>query len=96
MKKSALMWTIFAGVVAGMLLFNAGGLLAQNAGMVQILKSTSDDGKLVISPPNLYVKRDTVVVWMNGYQGEEVQVSFKDGRAAMDVSFSPEFRGFCR
>lgn len=93
--KSALKLNFVLSLTALIVLSNAGGLCAGDAGMVQILKSTGSSPELVLSVPDLYIKKNDVVIWMNGIEGEEIQVVFKDGKRAMDVSFSPKFQGFC-
>lgn len=93
-STSALKWKIVVGVFAMMFFLNAGSLFAENASIIQIFRDQVDNTKLMLSPPDLFVKKNTVVIWMNGIQGEEIQVVFKDGKACKDVSFSPEYRGF--
>lgn len=92
--SSALKWKIAVSVVAMTFLFNVGGLFAEDAAIVQIFKAGGDKNELTMSPPELFVKKNTVVIWMNGIQGEEIQVVFKDGKSCKDVSFSPEYKGF--
>jgi hypothetical protein len=92
--KSAVNWKILASVFAILLFLNAGGLFAENASIIQIGKGSGEGKELMLSPPDLSVQKGTVVIWMNGIQGEEMQVVFKEGKACKDVSFSPEYKGF--
>jgi len=92
--NSALKWKLVLGVLMVMVIANAGTLMAEDASIIQIFKSPNSKTDLMLSPPDLYVKKNTVVIWMNGIQGEEIQVVFKDGKACKDVSFSPEYKGF--
>ena len=73
---------------------NTSCLFAKDAVIVQISMSQGDSTQLTPLPPNLFVKKNTVVIWMNAIEGEEIQVLFKDGKACQEVSLSPEFRGF--
>ena len=93
-RTSALNWKFVVGVFAMMFILSAGSLFAENASIIQIFKAQENSTDLKMSPPDLYVKKNTVVIWMNGIQGEEIQVVFKEGKACKDVSFSPEYRGF--
>lgn len=92
--NSASKWKILAGVFAILFFLNAGGLFAEKASIIQIGKAPGEAKDLTLSPPDLFVQKGTVVIWMNGIQGEEIQVVFKDGKACKDVSFSPEYKGF--
>lgn len=93
-SNSAFKWKFAAVVFMMTFFFAAGGLMAEDASIIQIFKSQGDNTELMLSPPDLYVKKNTVVIWMNGIQGEEIQVVFRDGKACKDVSFSPEYKGF--
>jgi hypothetical protein len=94
-RKTASRWTIVAGVIAILFLVNVGTLFAEETSTVQILKSSGEKPELALSAPDLYIAKNGVVIWLNSVQGEEIQVVFKDGKAAMDVSFSPAFKSFC-
>lgn len=93
-RNSTLKWKILAGSFALLFLLNVGSLFAENASLIQIGKAPGDAKELLLAPPDLTVQKGTVVIWMNGVQGEEMQVVFKDGKACKDVSFSPEYKGF--
>jgi hypothetical protein len=93
-SNSALQLKIVMNAFAILLFISAGSLFAENAGIIQIGKAPGDSMDLLLSPPDLSVRKGTVVIWMNGIQDEEMQVIFKDGKACKDVSFSPEYKGF--
>jgi hypothetical protein len=93
-SKSAVKWKILASVFAMLFFLNASSLFAENASIIQIGKASGEGKDLTLSPPELFVQKGTVVIWMNGIQGEEIQVVFKEGKACKDVSFSPEYKGF--
>lgn len=78
-----------------MILVHTGPLFAEESSLVQVLKSSGEKSALVLSVPDLNITKNTVVIWVNGVEKEEIQVSFKDGKVAMDVSFSPAFKNFC-
>lgn len=91
---SSVQWRIVMSAFAILFFLSAGSLFAENASLIQIGKAAGDSKDLLLSPPELSVQKGTVVIWMNGIQGEEMQVVFKDGKACKDVSFSPEYKGF--
>lgn len=93
-SNSSLKWKILTGTFTLLFLLNVGSLFAENASLIQIGKGPGDSKELMVAPADLSVQKGTVVIWMNGVQGEEIQVVFKDGKACKDVSFSPEFKGF--
>lgn len=91
--KPKVLFVMFV-VFAAMCFSYAGTVFAEDASIVQIFKSSGDKNELSLAPPELFVKKNTVVIWMNGIQGEEIQVVFKDGKSCKDVSFSPDLKGF--
>lgn len=86
---------ISVGLIAILLFIHAGVLFAEETSTIQMLKTTGDKPELTLSHPTLYVTKNTIVIWMNGVKDEELQVAFKEGKATMDVSFSPAFKSFC-
>lgn len=93
-SKIALMSTIIFSVLV-ITLFAAPSLsVAEDAQIVLIFKAKGDNSELRLNPPDLYVKKGTIVVWMNSVVDEEVQVVFRDGKTCKDVSFSPVEKGF--
>lgn len=93
--NSASRWKLIVGVISILLWVNIGVLFAEEASIVQVLKTSGEKPTLALSVPDLYISKNAVVVWLNSVQGEEIQVSFKEGKVAMDVSFSPAFKSFC-
>ena len=81
---------IFFSVILLMFIFAPMALSAEDATVVLIYKAAGDNSELRLNPPDLYVKKNTVVIWMNSVMGEEIQVVFRDGKACKDISFSPE------
>ena len=50
------------------------------------------DSKLVgfyLDPPDVQVEKYTIVVWLSGVQGEEVQIIFLEGKHCRDVTANP-------
>jgi hypothetical protein len=78
----------------GACLANLGTAVATEAQLVKIqpisdpLKEGSLSG-LAIDPETLNIKKNTIVLWMNGVPQEEVQVIFEDGKACKDVTANP-------
>ena len=93
-SKMALMWKIIFSVMLITLLVNPPLSFAEDAQVVLIFKAKGDNTELRLNPPDLYVKKGTIVIWMNSVVDEEVQVVFRDGKTCKDVSFSPAQKGF--
>lgn len=81
-------------VLAALFLVTPGSLLAADATIIKIFKAEGPKGDIVLAPPDLYITKNTVVIWINGIEGKEVKVVFEDGKACKDVSFSPTEKGF--
>jgi hypothetical protein len=80
--------------LAVLFLVTPGNLLAADATIIKIFKAEGSKGEIALAPPDLYITKNTVVIWMNGIEGKEVKVVFEDGKACKDVSFSPSEKGF--
>jgi len=69
-----------------------------NAELVKIMPDFK--GKTVqgfhVDPAITNIKKGTMVLWMNGVPGQEVQVIFEDGKTCRDISANPsqKFPGF--
>ena len=100
MKKTTLL--LAAGIVLSILVGLLPGTLETSdavnlrlvRGLVGIYKATVEKPELVLDQPTLYVPKGSIVIWLNGVEDHEVQVSFKDGKACQDVVYSPKFKGF--
>ncbi len=74
----------------GMLLANAGNTFAIEAAIVKIwVKEEGKAKSIYADPPVLSVKKNTIVVWMNGIVDEEIQVIFQEGKTCKDVTVNP-------
>lgn len=93
-SKMALIWKIIFSVLIITLLVNPSPSFAEDAQVVLIFKAKGDNTELRLNPPDLYVKKGAIVIWMNSIVDEEVQVIFRDGKSCKDVSFSPSEKGF--
>lgn len=93
-SKLALMSKLILSVMVVTLLAATGPTFAEDAQVVLIFKAKGDNTELRLNPPDLYIKKGTIVIWMNSVMGEEVQVVFRDGKTCKDVSFSPVEKGF--
>ena len=65
--------------------------MAAEAQLVKI-QPVGEEGKvtgLYIDPQNLYVDKNTIVIWMNGVPEQEIQVVFEEGKACKDVTANP-------
>lgn len=88
--KTGLAWKLLFSMILAALICTPMTVSAEDAAVVLVYKVAGDNTELRLNPPDLYVKKNTVVIWMNSVMGEEVQVVFRDGKACQDISFSPE------
>jgi hypothetical protein len=93
-KKIALVGKILFSMVLIALLVSPPLSFATDAQVILIFKSKGDNTELRLNTPDLYVKKGTIVIWMNSVVDEEIQVIFRDGKTCKDVSFSPAEKGF--
>ena len=94
MMKNSSWWKFVLVALAVLFLVAPNQLLAADASVIKIYKSSKEEGKMVLDPPELYITSGTVVIWMNGFEGTELEVSFADGKACQDVTVSPAQWGF--
>jgi hypothetical protein len=87
-KKMFFVLTVLA-VGLGIVLSNAGIPLA---GEAEIIKVWDRKGAMHVEPADLNVEKNTIVVWMNGIVGKELQVVFKDGKTCRDVTVNPDLK----
>ena len=45
-----------------------------------------------VDPQIINIKQDTIVIWMSGVQGKEVQIVFEEGKTCRDVSANPNLK----
>jgi len=91
-KRLFLIVTVLA-VGLGMLLANAGNTCAGDAEIVKIWASSEGGSKGIrADPPVLTVKKNAIVVWMNGVQDKEVQIVFEEGKTCRDVTANPNLK----
>lgn len=89
MVKKSLWWKFVLVAIGILFLVAPTQLLAADASVVKVYNSSKDAGKMVLDPPDLFVSTGTVVIWMNGFEGSELEVSFDEGKACQDVTVSP-------
>lgn len=93
MKKILFLVFVFFAVAVGMMVANAGDTLAGEAEIVKIWAASEGDQKGIHADPAvLNVKKNTIVVWMNGVANKEVQVVFEDGKTCRDVTANPNIK----
>jgi hypothetical protein len=86
-------------LVMGMHLISHGSAVAAEAQLVKIQpvgevveRDVTLAGKLTaikLDPQTLHIKKNTIVVWLNGVLGQEVKVIFEEGKACKDVTVNP-------
>jgi len=87
--------TILLGV--SLLMFLVMPAVAQrstDAALVKIEPDVQNDKVVgfLVDPATLYVKKNTIVVWMSGVDDTEVQVVFQDGKTCRDVTANPNLK----
>ena len=90
MRKKVLQRGAFLFIVMSLLLVSRGPTIAAEARLVKI--QPVGEGKLVgfyIDPKVLIIEKNTIVVWLSGIQGEDIQVIFLEGKQCKDVTASP-------
>ncbi len=45
-----------------------------------------------VDPPTVYVKMNTIVVWLSGVPNNDVQIVFQEGKTCRDVSANPNMK----
>ena len=67
---------------------------ALDAKMVKIMPSPSGDevAGFYIDPAIIYIRKNTVVLWMNGLADKELQVVFREGKTCRDVTANPKLQ----
>ncbi len=94
MVKNSSWWKLVLMALAILFLVAPTQLMAADASVVKVYNTSKDTGKMVLDPPDLFVTKGTVVIWMNGFEGSELEVSFDEGKACQDVTVSPAQWGF--
>ncbi len=94
-KGLFLVGAIFLGVAAG--IFLTSPAIAQDATDAVLVKIQPEfkDGMVTgfnVDPQTINIKHNTIVVWMNGVQGKEVQIVFEEGKTCRDVSANPNLK----
>jgi hypothetical protein len=72
-------------------IFLASSAIAADAKLVKI--QPVGEGKLVgfyLDPTVLTIEKNTIVVWLSGVQGEDIQVLFMEGKTCRDVTANPK------
>jgi plastocyanin len=94
MLKASSCWKLVLVALAILFFVAPSQLLAADASVVKVYSTSKEEGKMVLDPPDLYVTNGTVVIWMNGFEGTELEVNFSEGKACQDVTMSPSQWGF--
>ena len=90
-KKLLMKGAVFLVTVGLLLALPRGHTFAAEAKLVNI--HPVGEGNLVgfyLDPANLQISKNTIVVWLSGVQGEDVQVIFMEGKTCKDVSANPK------
>ena len=87
-KRLFLIFTVLA-ICIGLFLANAKNAYTEEAALVKIWaqkKGASKRMPMRTDPPTLNIEKDTIVIWMNGVAGKEIQIVFEDGKTCRDVT----------
>ncbi len=93
MKKGSLYFWVFVicMVSIGLFLDTKEAFSGTDAKLVKI--QPVGEGLIVgfyIDPPDLYVEKNTIVVWLSGVKDEDIQVVFMEGKTCKDVTAYPK------
>jgi hypothetical protein len=85
---------LFIMFIIGMNVVSHGQAVAAEAQLIKIqpVGETPPGGKVTgiyLDPQTLRIEKNTIVIWMNGLPQQEIQVSFKEGKACRDVTINP-------
>ncbi len=86
---------LFSGLFVGMLFTNS--TIAQQAPDVELIKIMPEfkgdqaEG-FYLDPPTIYIRKNTIILWMNGVPEKEVQVVFQEGKTCRDVTANPDMQ----
>jgi len=93
MRKSLFPFVVVFAVGLGMLLASTVDSFAQDAAIVKIWAKTEGKTKEIrVDPVELTIEKNTIVVWMNGIQGKEVQLVFEEGKTCRDITANPNLK----
>jgi hypothetical protein len=97
MRKRLFLIVMVLAVGLGILLAKAGNTFAVEGAIVKIWAEEEGTAKgMHADPPVLTVKKNTIVIWMNGVPGKEIQIVFEEGKTCRDITANPnlEHPGF--
>ena len=62
--------------------------------IVKIIPSLNGDdvAGFYIDPAITYIRKNTIVLWMNGFADKELQVVFREGKTCRDVTANPKLQ----
>jgi len=90
-KGLFLIFTVLA-ICFGIFLANAEKAYTEEAALVKIWaqkESASKRMPMRADPSTLHIEKDTIVIWMNGVAGKEIQIVFEEGKTCRDVTANP-------
>jgi len=91
MKRTLLNeWTAILFITMCLLLIARGSAFAVEAQLIKIQPVGED--KLVgfyLDPPVLKIEKNTIVIWLSGIQGADIQIVFLEGKTCKDVTANP-------
>lgn len=96
-NRNFLLVVVFLFTVVSVMLINQGTVLATESLLVKIEPVKDINGKLIgffVNPKNIEIKENTIVIWLSGIYGQEIQVIFEDGKTCKDVTADPHFFEF--
>ncbi len=92
-KAKGLMVGIFFLTTVLVFLANQGISQATDAKLIKILAKGGDKvTEFHLDPETVTINKNTIIVWMSGVSGKEVQVVFKEGRKCKDITVNPNLK----
>ncbi len=94
-KGLFLVGIIFLGV-ALVISLTSPAIAQKSSGAILVkIQPEVKDNKVIgfnIDPQTITIEQSTVVIWLNGVQGKEVQIVFDEGKVCRDVSANPNLK----
>ncbi len=93
LKSSFMFYAVLLCVSIGITPLTPNPVSAGNVELVKIsAKEASKVNQLNIEPASLDIIKNTIVLWMNGVQGKEIQIVFEEGKTCRDVTVNPNLK----
>jgi len=97
MRKNLFLFFTVIAVSLAISIANTRPVVAIEGALVKVMPIEEGGKKsMQVDPYVLTVKKNTIVVWMNGIEDQEIQIIFKEGKICRDITANPnqQYPGF--